>query len=106
MPDTGYLIAAVAVCTVVTWSLRALPFAALTPLRTSAVVDYLGRCMPVGVMVILAVYTLRDITVPQLWPTAGCLAATLALHLWRRNAVLSVLTGTAAHVVLTTVLTL
>ncbi len=106
MPDTGYLITAVAVCTIVTWSLRALPFAALTPLRTSAVVDYLGRYMPVGVMVILAVYTLRDITVPQLWPTTVCLAVTLALHLWRRNAVLGVLAGTAMHVALTTVLAL
>ncbi|MEV5650764.1 AzlD domain-containing protein [Nocardia sp. NPDC052254] len=104
MSDARYLIIAVAVCAVVTWSLRALPFAALTPLRTSAVVDHLGRSMPVGVMVILAVYTLRGIAVAQLWPTAVCLAVTLGVHLWRRNAVLSVLTGTAVHVVLTTAL--
>ncbi|MEV0363335.1 branched-chain amino acid transporter permease [Nocardia fusca] len=105
MPDTSYLIAAVAVCTVITWSLRALPFAALAPLRSSATVGYLSRHMPVGVMVILAAYTLRDITVAQLTVTGPALVATLALHLWRRNAVLSVLAGTALHVALTTLLT-
>ncbi|WP_227982495.1 branched-chain amino acid transporter permease [Nocardia spumae] len=104
MPDTRYLVTAVAVCAVVTWSLRALPFAALTPLRTDATVDYLGRTMPVGVMVVLAGYTVRDITPAQLWPTALCLAVTVGLHLWRRHAALSVLTGTAVHVALATCL--
>ncbi|WP_063062029.1 branched-chain amino acid transporter permease [Nocardia sienata] len=104
MPDIGYLIAAVTVCTVITWSLRALPFAVLAPLRTSTTVEYLSRHMPVGVMVILAGYTLRDITTAQLAVTGPALVATLALHLWRRNAVLSVLTGTALHVALTTLL--
>ncbi|WP_280462681.1 branched-chain amino acid transporter permease [Nocardia carnea] len=104
MPDTGYLIAATALCSVITWSLRALPFAVLAPLRASRIVDYLGRHMPVGVMVILAAYTLRDIAPTQLWITGPALAVTLALHLWRHNAVLSILTGTAVHVALTTAL--
>jgi branched-subunit amino acid transport protein AzlD len=104
MPDTGYLIAATALCSVITWSLRALPFAVLAPLRASGTVEYLGRHMPVGVMVILAAYTLRDIAPAQLLVTGPALAVTLALHLWRRNAVLSVLTGTALHVALTTIL--
>ncbi|MEU4842058.1 branched-chain amino acid transporter permease [Nocardia testacea] len=104
MPDTGYLIAAVAVCTAITWSLRALPFAVLAPLRSSTTVDYLSRHMPVGVMVILAAYTLRDMTAARLVLTGPALVVTLALHLWRRNAALSVLTGTALHVALTTLL--
>ncbi|NKY51947.1 branched-chain amino acid transporter permease [Nocardia vermiculata] len=101
MPDTGYLIAAVAVCAAITWSLRALPFALLAPLRTSATVAYLSRHMPVGVMVVLAAYTLRDSTPAQWTVTGPALAVTVAVHLWRRNAVLSILTGTALHVVLT-----
>ncbi|MEU7767775.1 AzlD domain-containing protein [Nocardia sp. NPDC049190] len=104
MPDTSYLLSAVALCASITWSLRALPFAVLAPLRTSTTVDYLSRHMPVGVMVILAAYTLRAITPAQLTVTGPALAVTLALHLWRRNAVLSVLTGTALHVALTTLL--
>ncbi|EME99402.1 AzlD domain-containing protein [Streptomyces mobaraensis NBRC 13819 = DSM 40847] len=103
MPDTGYLIAAVATAVAVTWALRALPFAALAPLRSSPLVVYLRKAMPVGVMVVLAVYTLRDFDphVPdRAWPTVIALAFTVALHLWRRNLLLSVLAGTVVHVLL------
>ena len=37
-------------------------------------------------------------------PDILALAATVGLHLWRRNAVLSILGGTAIHVALTTAL--
>lgn len=103
MPDAGYLIAAVATAAVITWALRALPFAALAPLRSSPLIAYLRTAMPVGVMVILAVYTLRDFSphVPdRAWPTVLALAVTVALHLWRRNVLLSILGGTAVHVAL------
>ncbi|WP_171165861.1 branched-chain amino acid transporter permease [Streptomyces sp. I05A-00742] len=103
MPDTGYLIAAVATAVAVTWALRALPFAALAPLRSSPLVVHLNKAMPVGVMVILAVHTLRDFSprVPdRAWPTVLALAFTVALHLWRRNILLSILGGTVVHVVL------
>ncbi|MGK5639172.1 branched-chain amino acid transporter permease [Streptomyces sp. URMC 126] len=103
MPDTGYLIAAVAIAVAVTWALRALPFVALAPLRSSPLIGYLKKAMPVGVMVVLTVYTLRDLDwrVPdRAWPTVLALACTVALHLWRRNVLLSVLGGTVVHVVL------
>ncbi|MET7800317.1 branched-chain amino acid transporter permease [Streptomyces decoyicus] len=102
MPDTRYAVAAVLVAAPVTWALRALPFAALAPLRASASVHYLSTRMPAGVMVILVVYCLRDLPLPQpraLAPLAA-LAVTIVLHLWRRNALLSILGGTAVHVAL------
>lgn len=107
MPDTGYLVAAVATAVAVTWGLRAAPFAALSPLRASPLVGYLDVAMPVGVMVILAVYTLRDLSpyVPdRAWPTLIALTCTVALHLWRRNVLLSVFGGTAVHVALASTL--
>ncbi|SFS72364.1 branched-chain amino acid transporter permease [Saccharopolyspora flava] len=100
MPDPIYVGCVVAVSAVVTWALRALPFAALAPLRSSATVHFLGSRMPVGVMVILAVYTLRDTGVAAVAPTALSLAVTVGLHLWKRNAVLSIFGGTAVHVLL------
>ncbi|MFB7758156.1 branched-chain amino acid transporter permease [Streptomyces sp. NPDC056121] len=102
MPDTPYLLAAVAVSTAVTWALRALPFAALAPLRASATVQYLSTRMPAGVMVILLAYCLRDLPVTQSRAIAplAALAVTIGLHLWRRNALLSILGGTAVHVIL------
>jgi branched-subunit amino acid transport protein AzlD len=107
MPDTGYLVAAVATAVAVTWALRALPFAALAPLRTSPLVAYLKTAMPVGVMVILTAYTLRHFSpdVPdRAWPTVLALAVTVALHLWRRNVLLSIVGGTAVHVALASTL--
>ncbi len=107
MPDTPYLIAAVAVSAAVTWALRALPFTALAPLRASAAVGYLSARMPLGVMVILLAYTLRTLPLAdpaRALPGVLALAATLGLHLWRRNAVLSILGGTAINVVLVSTL--
>lgn len=100
MPDTAYLLAVVLACTAVTWALRALPFAALRPLRTSDNVRYLSTHMPVGVMVVLAVYTFHDTTSSEILLKGLALAATLTLHLWRRNAILSILGGTTVHVIL------
>lgn len=103
MPDAGFLLAAVATAVAVTWALRALPFAVLAPLRSSAWVAYLNVSMPVGVMVILAVYTLRAFSphVPgQAWPTVVALVVTVGVHLWRRNVLLSIVGGTAVHVAL------
>ncbi|WP_405484123.1 branched-chain amino acid transporter permease [Streptomyces sp. NBC_00009] len=102
MPDTPYLLAAVAVSTAITWALRALPFAALAPMRASATVQYLSTRMPAGVMVILLAYCLRDLPVTQARAIAplAALAVTIGLHLWRRNALLSILGGTAVHVIL------
>ncbi|MET8975835.1 AzlD domain-containing protein [Streptomyces sp. NPDC004539] len=102
MPDTGHVLAAVAVAAAVTWALRALPFTVLGPLRSSALVQYLGRRMPAGVMVILLVYCLRDTRaeVSAVLPTALALTVTVGTHLWRRNALLSVGAGTAVYVTL------
>jgi branched-subunit amino acid transport protein AzlD len=103
MPDPAYLIGAVAVAAAVTWSLRALPFTVLGPLRASSAVRYLGARMPLGVLVILLAYSVRDLPLahPALaLPTVLALAATMGLHLWRHNAVLSILGGTAVHVLL------
>ncbi|MFC7344773.1 branched-chain amino acid transporter permease [Saccharopolyspora griseoalba] len=101
MPEPSYLIALVLLSAGITWALRALPFAALAPLRSSAAVHYLSERMPVGVMIILVIYTLHDLALAAA-PAAGiALAATVGLHLWKRNALLSIFGGTAVHVALT-----
>jgi branched-subunit amino acid transport protein AzlD len=106
MPDTPYLIAAVAISAAVTWALRALPFAVRAPLRASSTVQYLSTRMPAGVMVILLAYCLRDLPLTEAHAIAplAVLAVTIGLHLWRRNALLSILGGTTVHVVLASTL--
>ncbi|GAA2237690.1 branched-chain amino acid transporter permease [Streptomyces nogalater] len=106
MPDARYAVAAVLVAAAVTWALRALPFAALTPLRESGTVQYLKARMPAGVMVILVAYCLHDLPVTEARAAAplAALAVTTGLHLWRRNALLGILGGTATHVILASTL--
>ena len=63
--------------------------------------------MPLGVMVILLAYTLRKLPLAdpvRALPDILALAITLGLHLWRRNAVLSILGGTASYVALASTL--
>lgn len=103
LPSSGYLLAGLGVMFLVTMALRAAPFVALTRLRDSQVVRYLGGTMPAGVMVVLVVYTLRDTTtaVGSWLPAAVALALTLGVHLAWRRAAISIVVGTAAFMLLT-----
>jgi branched-subunit amino acid transport protein AzlD len=107
MPEPAYILAAVLISSAVTWTLRAAPFALLAPIRQSALLPYLSENMPVGIMTILVFYTVRHVP-PAFTPMTTAIAAgfivTAGLHLWRRNAVLSVLGGTAVHVALASTL--
>jgi branched-subunit amino acid transport protein AzlD len=97
----------VLVSAAITWALRAVPFAVLAPMRRSVVVRYLSLHMPLGVMVILAFYTLRNVptgSALQGWSAGAALVVTVGLHVWRRNALLSIVGGTLTNVVLVSLL--
>lgn len=103
MPDWPYILAAVLVSAAITWTVRALPFLFIGQLRESELLPHLGAVMPVGIMTILVFYTLRDTEMAASPATAAVLAGlavTALLHLWRRNAILSVLAGTTVHVLI------
>ena len=54
-------------------------------------------------MMILIVYTMRDLPLAdpaRALPDVLALAVTVGLHLWRRNAVLSILGGTVIYALL------
>lgn len=107
MPEPSYILAAVLVAAGVTWLLRALPFALLKPLRQSEILGYLGQRMPVGIMVILAAYTLTDVEPTRLTsigPTVVALGVTVGLHLWRRNPLVSLFGGTAVYTLMASVI--
>jgi branched-subunit amino acid transport protein AzlD len=109
MPElsgNAYIAVLVAAAAAVTWALRALPFAALAPMRHSAVVRYLSVHMPLGVMVMLALYTLRGPSggsARELFWLAAAVLITAGLQLWRGQALLSILVGTAVYVTLMSV---
>lgn len=101
MFEPWYVLSCIAVSAAITWTMRAVPFAMLKPLRRSSLLAYLGEHMPVGIMLILAVYTVRDIDLghaPSIVSTIAGLAVTVSLHLWRGNMMLSIFGGTAVYV--------
>lgn len=102
MPDTGYILAAIAIMAIVTFALRAVPFAIVMPLRSSALVGYLGVYLPAGIMLILVAYSLKNVSVTApshgIPPELVAVGATAAVHLWRKNAVLSIVVGTGLYV--------
>ncbi|WP_336658583.1 branched-chain amino acid transporter permease [Leucobacter sp. USHLN153] len=107
MPDATsvtYLIAAVVIAGLITLGLRALPFAILKPLRRSRFVAALGRWMPAGILLILAVVVLRDQVAAdpgRWWAVLAATAVTVAVHLLsKRRALLSIIAGTACYIVL------
>lgn len=87
---------------VVTVLLRALPFAALKFFRESALVAWLGIAMPGGVMMVLVLYTLVGASENPGGIGAALIAVvfTVAIHLWRRSATLSILLGTVVYMLL------
>lgn len=104
MTGTGYLLAVMAIGFAITFALRAVPFAALQPLRESRLVADLALWMPVGILAILAVSTLRSslgADDSRLLPAVLAAAVTVVVHLvGGRRTLLSVGAGTAAFVLL------
>lgn len=93
----------VAVTAIVTILLRFLPFLIFRNRETPKYVVYLGRVLPYAIMGMLVVYCLKGISfvsapygIPEL---IACLLVAL-MHIWRRNTLLSILTGTVSYMLL------
>lgn len=107
MPDAGRILLALLVIAVVTYALRLAPFVAVRTLGESRLVAYLGRTMPLGVMAVLVVYTLASVDLtaaPHGLPELAGVVVTAGLHLWRRNAMLSIVGGTGTYLLVTALL--
>ena len=71
--------------------------------RPPAVVTYLGKVLPPAMMGLLVVYCLRNVSVvsaPHGLPELISIAVLAALHLWKRNVLLSIGVGTVLYMVL------
>jgi branched-subunit amino acid transport protein AzlD len=107
MPDPGYLLGLVLVSAAITWALRAVPFALLAPMRRRPHIGRLAGQLPLGVMLILALSTMRGVSIHDTDRAMGfvvAVAVTIALQLWRRSAALSIVAGTATCVLVSTAL--
>ncbi|MBE6914949.1 MAG: branched-chain amino acid transporter AzlD [Ruminococcaceae bacterium] len=94
----------IAMCVLGTQVMRTLPFLVFSSAKpTPRLVQYLGKALPAAVFAMLVVYCLKSAR-----PVAGipalteliAIAATVLLHLWRKNMLLSIAGGTLCYMVL------
>jgi branched-subunit amino acid transport protein AzlD len=93
----------IATVALVTWLTRALPFAVFGMRSLPRIVVYLGRVLPPAIMAALVVYCLKGIDLlraPHGLAELISVAVVAAVHLWRRNALLSIFIGTACYMAL------
>lgn len=89
---------AVVVTAAITFACRIIPFVLLRGRKDSALLAFLSRAMPLGVMIVLVAYTL-DGAAPATWlPAVVGIGTTAGLHLWRRSIGLSLIGGTGVYI--------
>jgi branched-subunit amino acid transport protein AzlD len=100
MQDIHYLLLFIAVMAVATFITRVLPFILLYKVSEHPMLIYLGRYLPPVMMVLLLIYCFRDLRFSEFRDGPAELVALLlviALHLWRGNALLSIMAGTGLY---------
>ena len=98
MISTSHALGALAAMALVTFGLRALPFLAARFLQRHPAVQRLGRFLPLAIMTLLLLHTLagsarQNPSGP--WAELVAVATVVTLQWWRRQALLSILAGTA-----------
>jgi len=82
---------------------RAFPFLLFSRRDPPALIRFVERFIPPMVMAVLVVYCLKDIQWAA-WPSGireiSALALVVTLHLWKKNAMLSIFGGTAFFMLL------
>ena len=104
MPNAVYSLLIVAVVALVTALLRFLPFFIFSNTRPIPKwIVSLGEKLPYAIMAMLVVYCLKDLSfaAAQNWlPAAISVAVVFFAHLWKRNTLLSIISGTVCYMLL------
>ena len=97
-------IVTIALCALATMATRFLPFVIFGGKKpTPRYIQYLGKALPGAIFAMLVVYCLRNVTPlsgSHALPELIAVAATVGLHLWKRQTLLSIAGGTAVYMLL------
>lgn len=97
-------IATVGLCVIATMFTRFLPFLVFRSDKPAPqYIRYLGKALPAAIFGMLVVYCLRSVDIlggSHGIPELIAIAVVAALHLWRRNMLLSIASGTAVYMLL------
>ncbi len=94
----------IAVAALVTFGLRALPFAVFSGDRTMpSFIKKVADLLPAAIMAVLVIYCIKGDVVHFSMGTVATgisVIAVILLHLWKRNILLSIFGGTAVYMAL------
>lgn len=93
------LVAAMSVMTILT---RFLPFIVFRK-NTPRYITYLGKVLPPAIIGMLVIYCLKDVSLmakPFGIPELIAAACVVGLQVWKRNSLISILTGTVVYMVM------
>ncbi len=103
MISTSQAIIVIAICGLITGLERVLPFLIFRGKNPPEIISYIGKTLPMAIMAIMIIFCFKNISfdqvenfVPQI--IAG--AVTFAVHLWKRNMILTIAVGTILYMVL------
>ncbi len=103
MPDMKTF-SLICVAAIVTAALRFIPFIIFSGKRkTPEFITYLGRVLPFAIMGMLVVFCLKSVTpltFPYGIPELISIILVILLHVWKRNTLLSIISGTLVYMVL------
>lgn len=92
-----------AVIALVTVGLRALPFIIFNGKKTPEFILYLSQVLPFAIMGMLVVFCLKNVSflqAPYGIPELISCALVALLHLWKRNTLVSIVSGTVCYMLL------
>ena len=99
-----YIILTIATIAIVTAALRFAPFLIFGGKRdVPKIIEHLSNALPAAIMGMLIVYCLRNVEImsgSHGLPELIAIAVVVALHLWKKNTILSIASGTAVYMVL------
>ena len=97
-------IVTIALCVAGTMLTRFLPFLVFSSKKpTPKYIQYLGKALPCAIFGMLVVYCLKNVSIlsgSHGLPELIAIAATVAIHKWRHQMLLSIAGGTACYMLL------
>lgn len=101
--NNTYAIVMIAVISLVTIGLRFIPFIIFGTKKTPSFILFLGKYLPYAIMGMLVVYCLKGVSLvaaPFGLPELLAVLVVVGLHLWKRNTLISIASGTVCYMLL------
>lgn len=101
--DPVHLLIITALVALATFATRAVPFVFFNSRAPPEILTTIEKNLPPMILMLLVIYCLKDVQwlqIPYGVPEMFTIATVTGLHLWKRNAMLSIFTGTGLYMVL------